>query len=143
MSLRAGLLVAAILAATLSAATAQSPHASFELYIDEVYNRGRGGQLTISVAFRDPLTRALNPTLNVFEGEQVTIRVVNRTQGPRAFEVMNVKGTLSPPIAAGSRTTVKFKAPARGNYIYHDPGQASLKEARTLFGDLIVSASSR
>lgn len=143
MSLRAGLLVAAILAATLSTATAQSPHVSFELYIDDVYNRGRGGELAISVAFRDPLTRELNPTLNVSEGEQVTIRVVNRTQSPRAFEVMNVKGTLSPPIAAGSRTTVKFKAPARGNYIYHDPGQASLKEARTLFGDLIVSASSR
>lgn len=135
--------MAGILVATLSTAAAQRPHTSFELYIDEVYNRGRGGELAISVAFRDPLTRELNPTLNVSEGDQVTIRVVNRTQRPHAFEVMNVKGSLSPPIAAGSRTIVKFTAPVRGNYIYHDPGQASLKEARTLFGDLIVSAAQR
>lgn len=143
MCVRVGLLVASVLAATLSTAAAQSPHAAFELYIDEVYSRRPGGELDVSVAFRDTLTRELNPTLNVTEGEQVKIRVVNRTQRARAFEVMSVKGSLSLPIAAGSRTTVQFRAPARGNYIYHDPGQASLKEARSLFGDFIVSASPR
>ena len=122
------------------AQTAASPVASFELYIDEVYNKRRGGEIEFSVAFRDPLTRELNPTLRVIEGERVMIRLVNRTQTPRSFAIMGVKSSSAPPVAAGARTTLQFEAPARGAYIYHDPGQASLAETRSLFGDFIVSA---
>jgi len=122
-----------------SAQRAAASSASFEIYIDEVYNKRRGGEIEFSVAFRDPLTRELNPTLKVIEGERVTIRLSNRTQNPRSFAIMGVKGATAPPVAAGARTTVQFEAPARGNYVYHDPGQASLAETRSLFGDFIVS----
>jgi FtsP/CotA-like multicopper oxidase with cupredoxin domain len=125
-----------------SAATAQgaaTSSAAFELYIDEVFNKRSGGQIESSVAFRDPLTRQLNPTLKVLEGERVTIRLLNRTQRPRSFAVMGVKAASAPQIAAGARVAVEFTAPARGNYIYLDPGQAGLSEARSLFGDLVVA----
>lgn len=116
-----------------------TPVVSFELYIDEVYNKRRGGEIEFSVAFRDPLTRELSPPLKVMEGERVTIRLVNRTQRPRSFAIMGVKGATTPPVAVGAGTTLQFEAPARGNYIYHDPGQASLAETRSLFGDFIVA----
>ncbi len=149
MAMRSGVLptgvVAALLLAFLAeylpafAQTAAAPSASFELYIDEVYNKRRGGEIEFSVAFRDPLTRELNPTLKVIEGERVTIKLVNRTQSPRSFAIMGVKDATAPPVAAGAKMTVRFQAPARGAYIYHDPGQASLPEARSLFGDFIVA----
>jgi FtsP/CotA-like multicopper oxidase with cupredoxin domain len=121
------------------AQTAATPAITFELYIDEVLNKREGGQVESSVAFRDPLTRELNPTLKVLEGERVTIKLVNRTQRPRSFAIMGIKAASAPQVAAGARTTVEFKAPARGNYIYHDPGQAGLSEARSLFGDFVVA----
>lgn len=121
------------------AQTAATPSASFELYIDEIYNKRRGGEVEFSVAFRDPLTREINPTLKVIEGERVTIRLVNRTQNPRSFAIMGVKVATASPVAAGAMTTLQFQAPDRGAYIYHDPGQAGLAEVRSLFGDFIVS----
>lgn len=124
------------------AQTAAAPSASFELQIDEVYNKRRGGELEFSVVFRDPLTREFNPTLEVIEGELVTIKLANRTHSPRSFAIMGVNGADTPPLAAGARTTLQFKAPARGDYIYHDPGKASRADARSLFGDFIVSPKS-
>lgn len=121
------------------AQTAAAPSASFELQIDEVYNKRGGGEVESSVVFRDPLTREFNPTLQVIEGERVTIKLVNRTHSPRSFAIMGVKGADTPPVAAGAKTTLQFQAPARGAYIYHDPGKPSLADARTLFGDFIVS----
>jgi FtsP/CotA-like multicopper oxidase with cupredoxin domain len=121
------------------AQTAPANTASFELQIDEVYNKRRGGDVEFSIVFRDPLTREYNPTLEVIEGERVTIKLVNRTHSPRSFAIMGVKGADTPPVAAGARTTLQFQAPARGAYIYHDPGRSSLADARTLFGDFIVS----
>jgi FtsP/CotA-like multicopper oxidase with cupredoxin domain len=121
------------------AQTAAAPSASFELQIDEVYNKRRGGEVEFSVVFRDPLTREFNPTLEVIEGESVTIKLVNRTHIPRSFAIMGVKGADTPPVAAGASTTMRFQAPARGDYIYHDPGKASRADARSLFGDFIVS----
>lgn len=149
MAMRSGVLSTGVLAALLLAflaeclpafaQTAAAPSASFELYIDEVYNKRRGGEIEFSVAFRDPLTRELNPTLKVIEGERVTIKLVNRTQSPRSFAIMSVKDASAPTVAAGAKTTLQFQAPARGAYIYHDPGQANLAEARSLFGDFIVA----
>jgi FtsP/CotA-like multicopper oxidase with cupredoxin domain len=121
------------------AQTAAAPSASFELQIDEVYNKRPGGEVEFSIVFRDPLTREYNPTLKVIEGERVTIKLVNRTHSPRSFAIMGIKGADAPPVAAGAQTTLRFQAPARGTYIYHDPGKASLADARTLFGDFIVS----
>jgi FtsP/CotA-like multicopper oxidase with cupredoxin domain len=122
-----------------SAQGASQPVAAFELYVDEVYNKRTGGEIEVSVAFRDPLTRDINPTLRVTEGQRVSIRLINRTQRPRSFAVMGVGGATPPQVAAGARATVEFQAPARGAYIYHDPGQAGLPETRSLFGDLIVA----
>jgi len=121
------------------AQTIAKPSASFELQVDEVYNKRGGGEVEYSVVFRDPLTREFNPTLQVIEGERVTIKLVNRTHGPRSFAIMGVKGAATPPVAAGASTTLQFRAPARGAYVYHDPGRPSFADARTLFGDLIVS----
>jgi FtsP/CotA-like multicopper oxidase with cupredoxin domain len=132
-------LAGARLAAAQGASVASS---SFELYIDEVYDKRQGGEIEFTVAFRDTLTRELNPTLRVDVGDRVTIRLINRTQRPRSFAIMGVKDATAPTIAAGGRTTLQFLAPARGNYVYHDPGQASLAESRTLFGDFIVGATS-
>lgn len=139
-----GACAVALLAAPLtrtpaSAQTSASPMASFELYIDEVYNKRVGGEIEFSVVFRDPLTRELNPTLKVTEGERVKITLVNRTQRPRSFAIMGVNRATAPAVAAGAKTTLQFEAPGRGAYIYHDPGQASLAETRSLFGDFIVS----
>lgn len=120
--------------------TVTAPSESFELHLEEVYNKRRGGEIESSVVFRDPLTREHNPTLTVTEGERVTIKLVNRTHDPRAFAIMGVKGAASHPVAAGATTTVQFTAPARGAYIYHDPGQASIPDTRSLFGDFIVTA---
>ena len=122
-----------------SAQGASAPVAAFELYVEEVYNKRSGGDIEVSVAFRDPLTRELNPTLRVTEGQRVSIRLINRTQRPRSFAVMGVSGATPPQVAVGAKATVEFQAPARGNYIYHDPGQARLAETRSLFGDLIVA----
>jgi len=122
-----------------SAQGASAPVAAFELYVDEVYNKRSGGDIEVSVAFRDPLTRELNPTLRVTEGQRVSIRLINRTQRPRSLAVMGVGGVTPPHVAAGAKATVEFRAPARGNYIYYDPGQAGLSETRSLFGDLIVA----
>lgn len=122
-----------------SAQGASAPVAAFELYVEEVYNKRSGGDIEVSVAFRDPLTRELNPTLRVTEGQRVSIRLINRTQRPRSFAVMGVSGATPPQVAVGAKATVEFQAPARGNYIYHDPGQARLTETRSLFGDLIVA----
>jgi len=138
------LAVSAILCSTsrtgyASAQGAPTTAASFELYIDEVYNKRRGGEVELSVVFRDPLTRDFNPTLQVVEGERVVISLVNRTKSPRSFAIMSVKDAATAPVAAGAKTTLQFQAPARGAYIYHDPGQASLAETRSLFGDFIVS----
>lgn len=121
------------------AQNAAASSASFEIHIDEVFNKRRGGEVETSVVFRDPLTRESSPSLNVREGERVTIKLFNRTQRPRAFAIMGVKGAATKPIAAGARASVEFTAPARGNYIYHDPGQAALSEPRSLFGDFIVA----
>jgi len=118
---------------------AAAPAASFELQIDEVYNKRRGGEVEFSVVFRDPLTREFNPTLEVIEGERVMIKLVNRTHSPRSFAIMGVKGAYTTSVAAGAKTTLQFQAPARGAYIYHDPGKASVADARSLFGDFIVS----
>jgi FtsP/CotA-like multicopper oxidase with cupredoxin domain len=147
--MRSGILLAGVVAALSLAAGGAHPaadaqnsttqSAAFELYIDEVYNKRRGGEIETSIVFRDPLTRQLNPTLKVLEGERVTIRLVNRTQRPRAFAIMGVKDATTPQIAAGAHTSVQFKAPSRGNYVYHDPGQAALSEVRSLFGDFIVA----
>jgi len=122
-----------------SAQGASAPVAAFELYVEEVYNKRSGGDIEVSVAFRDPLTRELNPTLRVTEGQRVSIRLINRTQRPRSFAVMGVSGATPPQVAVGAKATVEFQAPARGNYIYHDPGQVRLTETRSLFGDLIVA----
>ena len=122
-----------------SAQGASAPVAAFELYVEEVHNKRSGGDIEVSVAFRDPLTRELNPTLRVTEGQRVSIRLINRTQRPRSFAVMGVSGATPPQVAVGAKATVEFQAPARGNYIYHDPGQARLTETRSLFGDLIVA----
>lgn len=136
----AGLLLAAQTGGNpASAQGASAPVAAFELYVDEVYNKRSGGDIEVSVAFRDPLTRELNPTLRVTEGQRVSIRLINRTQRPRSLAVMGVGGVTPPQVAAGAKATVEFRAPARGNYIYYDPGQAGLKETRSLFGDLIVA----
>ena len=112
---------------------------SFELYVDEIYANPKGGKVEVSIAFRDPLTRKINPTLRVTEGDRVTIRLVNRTRQPRSFAVMGVAGAASKPVRAGASATFHFTAPGGGAYIYHDPTQANLAEPRSLFGDLIVS----
>jgi hypothetical protein len=73
------------------------------------------------------------------EGERVAIKLVNRSHSPRSFAIMGVKGADTPPVAAGARTTLQFRALARGACVYHDPGRSSLADARTLFGDFMVS----
>jgi FtsP/CotA-like multicopper oxidase with cupredoxin domain len=94
------------------------------------------------MAFRDTLTRELNSKLTVNAGDRVTLKFINRTQRPRPFATMGVKGATAPAIAAGGRTTIQFLAPASGNYIHHDPGRASLAEPRTLLGDFVVGVTS-
>jgi hypothetical protein len=134
-----------ILSALLSAAAgayAQSAArpATFELYVDEVYDQLVGGAVVYAVAFRDPLTRKSNPPLKVEEGQAVAIKIVNRTSRTRAFAIMSVAGAKSTPIRAGGSAVVRFKAPPIGSYIYNDPLQAGSGETRTLFGDFVVQA---
>lgn len=138
--------LAAISAMTISVpvsgAVAQSgaSHASsFELYIEDIYERQGGKDVGVKVSFRDALTREVNPVLRVHDGDTVTIKLVNRTRETRSFAIMSVTGTKSPPIKAGSSTTLRFTAPPTGGYIYHDPLQAKLSEVRSLFGDFVVT----
>lgn len=114
--------------------------ATFELYIDEVYDQLTGGAVIHAVAFRDPLTRQLNPPLNVTAGQSVAIKLINRTGKTRSFAIMSVAGSASNPIRAGASGVVRFKAPSIGTYIYNDPLQAGTGETRTLFGDFVVTA---
>lgn len=121
-------------------AEAQAPKntVAIQLNIDEMYEQLAGGKVVYSVAFRDPLTRERNPKLKVHEGDMIAIKLVNHTSKTRAFAIMSIKGTSSTPIRAGGSTVVRFKAPPKGNYMYHDPTQAKLSEVRSLFGDLTV-----
>ena len=139
--LRLVLLIGALLAAA-SAAQGQAPAraATFELYIDEVYDQLVGDAVVFSVAFRDPLTRQSNPALRVQEGQAVAIKIVNRTSKTHSFAIMSVAGARSAPIRAGASGVVRFKAPSIGSYIYNDPLQASSGGPRTLFGDFVVQA---
>jgi FtsP/CotA-like multicopper oxidase with cupredoxin domain len=138
-----------LLAAALTAIPIATPNAhaqagarqptTFELVIDGIYTQLEGGDVVFAVSFRDPLTRKVNPSLRVRAGEDVVIHVVNRSDAPHVFEVMSVPGTQSATIPAGGSTTLRFKAPVQGTYIYHDPAQGWSKGARTLFGDFIVT----
>ena len=130
---------AAIPVCGAAAQTGASHAASFELYIEEIYERQTGKDVGVKVSFRDALTREVNPVLRVHDGDTVTIKLVNRTRETRSFAIMSVAGTKSPPIKAGSSTTLRFTSPPTGGYIYHDPLQAKLDEARTLFGDFVVT----
>ena len=136
------LLILILLLLTAPAVQAQvSPKpATFELYVDEVYDQLVGGAVVFSVAFRDPLTRKSNPALRVEEGQAVAIKIINRTSKTRSFAIMSVAGAKSTPIRAGASGVVRFKAPAMGSYIYNDPLQAGTGETRTLFGDFVVQA---
>lgn len=137
-----GVLAAAAIVYPGARAFAQpgSAHAaSFELYIEEIYERQTGGDVGVKIAFRDPLTRQVNPPLRVHEGDAITIKLVNRTRETRSFAIMSVAGTKSAPIKAGNSATLRFTAPASGGYIYHDPLQAKLNESRSLFGDFVVT----
>jgi FtsP/CotA-like multicopper oxidase with cupredoxin domain len=118
----------------------QPAPATFELYIDEVYDQLNGGAVVFSVAFRDPLTRRVNPPLKVHAGDPVAIKLINRTSKTRSFAIMSVAGATSTPIRAGSSAVVRFKAPPVGSYIYNDPSQGKTGETRTLFGDFVVLA---
>lgn len=143
-----GLLAATAVSIPTSGALAQtgasSSHAAnLELYIEEIYERLTGGDVSLKIAFRDPLTREINPVLRVHDGDTVTIKLVNRTRETRSFAIMSVTGTKSAPIKAGSSTTLRFTAPPTGGYIYHDPLQAKLNEVRSLFGDFVVTPKTR
>lgn len=138
----AGALAAMTMASTSAGAFAQASgpqSVSFELYIEEIYDRPTGGEVGLKIAFRDPFTRQINPPLSVHEGESITIKLVNRTRETRSFAIMSVPGTKSAPIKAGRSATLHFTAPSTGGYIYHDPLQAKLNEARSLFGDFVVT----
>jgi FtsP/CotA-like multicopper oxidase with cupredoxin domain len=137
-----GVLAAGAIAYPVAGAFAQSgavQSLSFELYIEEIYERQTGGDVGMKVAFRDPLTRQINPALRAHEGDAITIKLVNRTRETRSFAIMSVAGTKSAPIKAGNSATLRFTAPASGGYIYHDPLQAKLNESRSLFGDFVVT----
>ena len=136
------LFFALALAVLAPAAQAQAPArpATFELYVDEVYDQLANGAVVFSVAFRDPLTRQSNPALRVQEGQPVAIKVINRTSKTRSFAIMSVAGARSTPIRAGASGVIRFKAPPIGSYIYNDPLQAATGETRTLFGDFVVQA---
>lgn len=125
---------------TTQPSASQAAPATFELYIDEVYDQLNGGAVVFSVAFRDPLTRRVNPPLRVHAGQPVAIKVVNRTTKTRSFAIMSVAGASSPPIRAGASGVVRFKAPPIGSYIYNDPSQGKSGETRSLFGDFVVLA---
>lgn len=135
------LFLSALLAlAPIAQAQAPARTATFELYIDEVYDQLVGDAVVFAVAFRDPLTRKSNPALRVQEGQAVAIKIVNRTSKTRSFAIMSVAGARSLPIRAGASGVVRFKAAAIGSYIYYDPLQAGSGETRTLFGDFVVQA---
>lgn len=134
-----GAVTLAVSASGALAQTGASHSTSFDLYIEEIYERQTGNDVGMKIAFRDALTREVNPVLRVHDGDTVTIRLVNRTRETRSFAIMSVTGTKSPPIKAGSSTTLRFTAPPTGGYIYHDPLQAKLDEARSLFGDFVVT----
>lgn len=136
----AGAVAALSVAMAGASAIAQTANhtATFQLNIDEIYEQLTGGNVVHSVAFRDPLTRERNPKLKVREGDTIAIKLVNRTTRTRSFAIMSIAGTTSTPIPAGGSAVVRFKAPPKGNYTYHDPTQAKLSEVRTLFGDLLV-----
>jgi FtsP/CotA-like multicopper oxidase with cupredoxin domain len=121
-------------------AQTQTGQVTIELYIDEVYEQLTGGDVVFSVSFRDPLTRNLNPAIKVHEGDNVAIKVVNRTAKSHSFGILSVPGATSAPIRAGGSAVVRFKAPPRGNYIYNDPMQGKSGDTRTLFGDFVVQA---
>lgn len=121
-------------------AQASARPATFELYVDEIYDQLADGAVVFSVAFRDPLTRKSNPALKVQEGQAVAIKVINRTSKTRSFAIMSVAGARSTPIRSGTSGVIRFKAPPVGSYIYNDPLQAATGETRTLFGDFVVQA---
>lgn len=129
----------AIAAPAMQAQPAGQHTASFDLVIDNIYTQLAGGETVFAVSFRDPVTRAANPPLRVRQGDNVVIHISNRTDKPHAFEVMSIAGTNSASIPAGGSVTMRFKAPSKGTYIYHDPLQAKGSGARTLFGDFIVT----
>jgi len=129
----------ALIAPAMQAQSAGRPSVAFDLVVDNIYTQLAGGEIVFAVSFRDPLTRAVNPPLRVRQGDDVVIHVANHTDRPHAFEIMGVAGTNSAPIPAGGSVTLRFKAPAKGGYIYHDPLQAKGGGPRSLFGDFVVA----
>jgi len=114
-------------------AEAQTP-THFELHMEEIYEELIDGEVVFALAYRDPVTRALRPQLNMKQGAQITIKLVNKTRSPRRFSVTGWKNSAFPMIPAGESATITFKAPATGTYIYHDSSQGAAGRVLGLHG---------
>ena len=77
------------------------------------------------------------PAILTTQGHKVTIRLTNNLDEPHAFQIVGTT-IASPPVNPGQTTTLKFKAPAAGTYLYVDPLNAPVNRVLGLHGPLIV-----
>ncbi len=136
---------AATLAATLvktqadQVAEAQTqPAIAYELHMEEIYEEMIDGEVVFALAYRDPLSRLIRPTLYVTEGQTVTIRITNKTRKPRRFAISGFKEDKFPFTPVGASWKVSFVAPAAGSYIYHENTEGAVGRLVGLHGPMIV-----
>lgn len=77
------------------------------------------------------------PQLTVYEGDTVSVTVVNNHTINHNFVIKNVT-TDATAIAAGASKTYSFTAPAAGSYVYSDTLNNNINREMGLYGALIV-----
>jgi CopA family copper-resistance protein len=114
---------------------------TYDLNIDE-QRLSLGGRDNTAVLANGTLP---GPTLRWREGEDVTLRVANRTAEPTSihwhglilpYEMDGVPGISFPGIAPGETFTYRFKLAQSGTYWYH--GHSAFQEQLGLYGAIVV-----
>ena len=122
-----------------SEADAQGVAQFFELHMEEIYEELIDGEVVFALAFRDPVTRALRPTLRMnHNATPVTIKLVNKTRKARRFAITGFPADKFPSIPAGATTTISFLAPTAGSYIYYDNSEGAMSRVVGLHGAMVV-----
>lgn len=111
---------------------------NLELHLEEIYEEMIDGEVLFALVARDPLTRAIRPSLTVVEGANVAIRVTNKTRRARRLTITRYAADHFPAIPAGQSRYLHFVAPEAGTYLYHDNSEAMIGRAAGLFGALVV-----
>lgn len=121
--------------------TANAASVSYTLYItnDSLAVSGTGGANIPIWSYTDVpgIAKVPGPVLRIYEGDSVSITVVNNHNVPHNFVIRGVTSDTT-SIAPGASRTYNFIAPAPGTFVYHDTLNNSVNRAMGMYGMLWV-----